>query len=121
MVGYLQEKLFSAALPAPVLLFQTAQNSFTNNGAKGHLLTAHLVKNWPQIKMAQMRVVEIDTGLRQVDIYAGLNALLLLFVLHRHGQAQVKADESSLFALSSLRLFRLRGNRSRQAVAHDRI
>ena len=40
----------------------------------------------PQRKAGQLQKQGIDRGQRQVDIYTGLNAMLLLFALHRYGQ-----------------------------------
>ena len=95
VVDYLQEKLFSVArLPDLVLLFQRLKQ-FYEQWCEGAFIDSVPSENWPQIKMAQMGAAEINRGLRQVDIHAGLNALRLLFVLHRYGQAQVKAGKSS--------------------------
>ncbi|MEO1210533.1 MAG: pentapeptide repeat-containing protein [Cyanobacteria bacterium J06638_20] len=39
-------------------------------------------KNFPQQKMLQLQLLDIDIGLQQVDVYTGLNVLIFLFKLH---------------------------------------
>jgi hypothetical protein len=95
VVEYLKEKLFSSVmLNELVPLFQRLRQ-FYEDWCEGTFIDNAPSENWPQIKMTQMKAAEINTGLRQVDIHAGLNVLLLLFVLHGHGQQQVKKDEIS--------------------------
>ena len=40
----------------------------------------------PQRKARQLQEYQVDVGQRQVDIYAGLNVLILLLEIHRHAQ-----------------------------------
>jgi hypothetical protein len=47
-----------------------------------------LQDNYPQKKMSQLQGQEIQLGVRQVDIYAGLNVMILLFELHRYAQSK---------------------------------
>ncbi len=42
----------------------------------------------PQKKARQLQQWGIESGQRQVDIYTGLNVMILLFELHRYGQSQ---------------------------------
>ncbi|MEL7359371.1 MAG: pentapeptide repeat-containing protein [Cyanobacteria bacterium J06560_6] len=96
VVEYLKEKLFSSvsSVDSLVPLFQRLEQ-FYDDWCEGNFVDSAPSENWPQIKMMQLKAVEIDTGLRPVDIYAGINVLLLLFVLHGFGQQQVKADDKS--------------------------
>ncbi|MEL7067847.1 MAG: pentapeptide repeat-containing protein [Cyanobacteria bacterium J06581_3] len=95
-VEYLKEKLFASesSVDELVPLFQRLRQ-FYEDWCEGLFVDSVPSGNWPQIKMMQLKAAEIDTGLRQVDIYTGMNALLLLFVLHGYGQQQVKEDEKS--------------------------
>ncbi|MEO0769931.1 MAG: pentapeptide repeat-containing protein, partial [Cyanobacteria bacterium J06649_4] len=94
---YLKEKLFSSvsALDDLVPLFNRLKQ-FYEDWCEGIFIDGAPSENWPQIKMTQLKAAEIPLGLRQVDIYAGMNVLLLLFVLHGYGQQQVKKGGKSL-------------------------
>jgi len=45
-------------------------------------------KNLPQIKMQQLSVQGSSLGLREVDIYTGLNVMILLLTLNRYAQTK---------------------------------
>ncbi len=51
----------------------------------------------PQKKARQLQQWGIESGQRQVDIYAGLNVMILLFELHRYGQSQEELREQLHF------------------------
>ena len=51
----------------------------------------------PQKKARQLQHWGIESGQRRVDIYTGLNVMILLFELHRYGQSQKKLREEISF------------------------
>ncbi|NET46303.1 pentapeptide repeat-containing protein, partial [Okeania sp. SIO2B3] len=51
----------------------------------------------PQKKTRQLWQWGIESGQRQVDIYTGLNVMILLFKLHRYGQSQEELREQLHF------------------------
>jgi len=53
------------------------------------------IENWtdeqpPRSKMLELRGMLVQVSLRQVDVYAGLNVMILLFELHRYARQQNK-------------------------------
>ncbi|MEL7039801.1 MAG: hypothetical protein AAFO04_30000, partial [Cyanobacteria bacterium J06592_8] len=51
----------------------------------------------PLKKARQLQQQDIECGQRQVDIYTGLNVMILLFELHRYGQSQEELKEKLHF------------------------
>ncbi len=51
----------------------------------------------PQKKARQLQQCGIEYGQRRVDIYTGLNVMILLFELHRYGQSQEELREQLHF------------------------
>ncbi|MGB3513459.1 MAG: pentapeptide repeat-containing protein [Microcoleaceae cyanobacterium] len=51
----------------------------------------------PQKKGRELKQWGIESGQRQVDIYTGLNLMILLFELHRYGQSQEELKENISF------------------------
>lgn len=72
-----------------VRLFQRL-HQFYENWCEGSYIDKVPGENLPQSKMMQLKDAEIATGLRQVDIYTGLNVMILLFELHRYGRQDVQ-------------------------------
>ena len=68
-----------------VKLFERLQD-FYLDWWEGKFMDAPPTENWPQKKLGQLKEQGIFRGLRQVDIYTGLNVLILLFNLHSYGQ-----------------------------------
>jgi uncharacterized protein YjbI with pentapeptide repeats len=68
----------------PVQLFKRLEN-FYLRWCDGEFIDA-LQDNSPQKKMSQLQGQGIKTGVRQVDVYAGLNVMILLLELHRYAQ-----------------------------------
>jgi uncharacterized protein YjbI with pentapeptide repeats len=125
VVEYLKELLFpQMPLPELVRLFQQLQ-SFYSDWCDGVYIDKATGENLPQVKVAQMDQVEIPLGLRQVDIYAGLNVMILLFQLHHYGQQgnvqteslkfrpcadlKVSADQTQTDGVDSSKLLRIIG------------
>ena len=68
----------------PVQLFKRLEN-FYLRWCEGEFIDA-LQDNYPHKKMSQLQGQGIKTGVRQVDIYAGLNVMILLLELHRYAR-----------------------------------
>ena len=56
-----------------------------------------LQDNYPQKKMSQLQGQGIKTGVRQVDIYAGLNVMILLLELHRYARLRDDLKDKIIF------------------------
>jgi hypothetical protein len=69
-----------------VQLFKRLEN-FYLRWCDGEFIDA-LQDNYPQKKMGQLQRQGIKTGLRQVDVYAGLNVMILLLELHRYARSK---------------------------------
>ncbi|MEP0855418.1 pentapeptide repeat-containing protein [Trichocoleus sp. DQ-U1] len=91
IVEYLMALLAASTEFQPVKLFNRLEN-FYLRWCDGEFIDAP-PENLPQKKMRQMKEQTPEVkwiGLRQVDIYAGLNVTILLLELHRY--AQLKDD-----------------------------
>ncbi|MFN6568494.1 pentapeptide repeat-containing protein [Dendronalium sp. ChiSLP03b] len=86
-----QEKTFR-----PVELFQRLEDFYTR-WCRGEFIDAAPSDNLPQKKMMAMLAQNIAIGLRQVDIYTGLNVLILLLELHRYAQEQGELQQQITF------------------------
>ncbi|MEA5462581.1 pentapeptide repeat-containing protein [Leptothoe sp. PORK10 BA2] len=79
-----------------VRLFQRL-HGFYERWCEGEFLDQAPNENLPQKKFLQLRDKTITIGLKQVDIFAGLNGLIMLFKLHAGAQSEnypkVSADE----------------------------
>ncbi|MGC1217266.1 MAG: pentapeptide repeat-containing protein [Phormidesmis sp.] len=97
IVDYFKELLFSAGESDDLVRFFQRLHQFYENWCEGFYIDKAPHENLPQIKLMQMRDVDTPVGLRQVDIYVGLNVMILLFRMHSHAQQQ--AEESKRLAL----------------------
>ena len=79
----------------PVQLFKRLEN-FYLRWCNGEFIDA-LQDNYPQKKMSQLQVQGIHLGVRKVDIYAGLNVMILLFELHRYAQSKNDLNTQLVF------------------------
>ncbi|MFB8793821.1 MAG: pentapeptide repeat-containing protein [Microcoleus sp.] len=85
----------------PVELFQRLEN-FYWRWCEGEFIDM-LPESLPQKKMRLLRdqlktqVKTQDLGLRQIDIYAGLNVMILLLELHRYGQERDELKDKMVF------------------------
>jgi hypothetical protein len=73
-----------------VALFQCLE-SFYDLWHRGEFIDAPPEQNLPQQKMLRIRKLATSSspiGIRQVDIYTGLNVMILLLTLHRYVQQQ---------------------------------
>ncbi|MBT9317998.1 NACHT domain-containing protein [Leptothoe spongobia] len=85
IVEYLFELLHSSDQFQPLILFSRLQ-SFYLQWCKKDFINQSLEENFPQQKMLQLQKLNVSTGMQLVDIYAGLNVLIILFKLHAAAQ-----------------------------------
>jgi uncharacterized protein YjbI with pentapeptide repeats len=98
------EGLFANKESRPVALFVRLEN-FYSRWCDGEFIDAVPDNNFPQKKMLSLQAQErtsqnapkITLGLRQVDIYTGLNVMILLLELHRYAQKQKEIKEQIIF------------------------
>ena len=120
IVDYWKALIFSSAESDEIVRFFQRLHRFYKNWCEGFYIDGEPGENLPQSKMMQLRNVDIATGLRQVDIYAGLNVMILLFELHHYGQQHEGVQSHSLLhfhpcgivsenSSDSQRLFRITG------------
>jgi uncharacterized protein YjbI with pentapeptide repeats len=79
----------------PVQLFKRLEN-FYLRWCDGEFIDA-LQDNYPQKKMSQLQGQGIKSGLRQVDVYAGLNVMILLLELNRYAQLEENLEDEIAF------------------------
>ncbi len=81
----------------PVELFKRLED-FYLRWCEGEFIDM-LPESLPQKKMRQMgeQFKTQDLGQRQIDIYAGLNVMILLFELHRYGQEKDELKNQMVF------------------------
>ena len=91
IVEYLMALLTASAAFDPVRLFHRLED-FYLRWCDGEFIDELDSENLPQKKLRSLRdqVQEIGgaIGLRQVDVYTGLNVMILLFELHRYGRSR---------------------------------
>ncbi|MBD1853175.1 pentapeptide repeat-containing protein [Cyanobacteria bacterium FACHB-502] len=96
IVEYLRVLLFDSPAFQPVTLFERLHD-FYERWCEGEFIDAPPAKNLPQEKLGQLKALLIDTGLRQVDVYTGLNVIILLLELHRYAQTTEKFKDTIVF------------------------
>ena len=98
IVGYLRVLLRQNEELDWVVLFERLQEFYQSwcEGAFIELLDAS-EEMLPLGKARQLQKYGIERGQRQVDIYTGLNVLILLLELHRYGQSQEALKEEMAF------------------------
>jgi uncharacterized protein YjbI with pentapeptide repeats len=103
IVDYLQEMLSTSSEWQPLRLFERL-NQFWEEWCDGEFIDKEPSENLPQKKMKilkeQMPDRETMLGIRQVDVYTGLNILILLLELHRYAQSSDELKDSIFFYLS---------------------
>ncbi|MEM1311112.1 MAG: pentapeptide repeat-containing protein [Cyanobacteria bacterium P01_H01_bin.153] len=99
VVAYLRVLLTKHSDFGPVLLFERLHD-FYLRWWEGEFINA-VSGNWPQKKMLALRERlperEESLGLRQIDVLTGLNVMVLLFELHRYGQAHEDLSDALVF------------------------
>ena len=79
----------------PVQLFKLLED-FYQRWCEGEFIDTH-EQNLPQKKSLQLQLENIRLGQRQVDIYVGLNLMILLLELHRITQEQYHLPTKIIF------------------------
>jgi Pentapeptide repeats (8 copies)/NACHT domain len=99
IVDYLREMLATSNEWQPLRLFERL-NQFWEEWCEGEFID-RTEDNLPQKKMKilkeQMPEREINLGIRQVDVYTGLNVLILLLELHRYAQGRDELTDKIMF------------------------
>jgi Pentapeptide repeats (8 copies)/NACHT domain len=99
IVDYLREMLSTSTEWQPIRLFERL-NQFWDEWCEGKFIDL-TEDNLPQKKIKilkeQMQKREIKSGIRQVDVYTGLNILILLLELHRYAQGKDELKDSIVF------------------------
>jgi Pentapeptide repeats (8 copies) len=99
IVDYLREMLDTSNHWQPLRLFERL-NEFWENWCDGVFIDRS-TDNLPQKKMnilaEQIPDRELRLGIRQVDIFTGLNVLILLLELHRYGQSRDELKDAIVF------------------------
>ncbi len=78
------------------LLFWRLED-FYHRWCQGEFIDATPEDNLPQKKMLQLARKNVAIALRQVDIYTGLNVLILLLELHRYAQQREQLKQKIIF------------------------
>jgi len=95
IVEYLMGLLTASEEFRPVELFDRLKD-FYFRWCDGEFIDAP-PENLPQKKMRQLREQGIELGQRQIDVYAGLNVMILLLELHRYGQEREELKDKVVF------------------------
>uniref|UniRef100_UPI0039A67869 pentapeptide repeat-containing protein n=1 Tax=Nostoc piscinale TaxID=224012 RepID=UPI0039A67869 len=95
IVEYLMGLLIPSDEFRPVELFKRLEN-FYWRWFEGEFIDAP-PENFPQKKMRLLQEQGIKQGQRQVDIYAGLNVMILLLELHRYAQGRDDLEQEIIF------------------------
>jgi len=97
IVEYLMGLLTASNDFSPVQLFDRLSD-FYFRWSEGEFIDADVPENLlPWRKMKQLREQEIQQGQRQVDVYAGLNVMILLLELHRYARYKDELKDSIAF------------------------
>ncbi len=96
IVSSLMALLTDSSEYRPEVLFKRLED-FYFRWSDGVFIDAEtLEQNLPHRKMRQLKAQQIALGLRQVDVYVGLNSLILLLELHRQAQS-IQALKEKIF------------------------
>ena len=95
IVEYLMGLITASEDFRPVELFQRLEN-FYQRWCDGEFIDGY-TETLPQKKSRQLHEQNIELGQRQVDIYAGLNVMILLLELHRYAQERDDLKEQIIF------------------------
>ncbi|KST69027.1 hypothetical protein BC008_02840 [Mastigocoleus testarum BC008] len=95
IVEYLMGLVTASEHFRPVELFRRLED-FYQRWCDGEFIDDY-AETLPQKKSRQLHEENIELGQRQVDIYAGLNVMILLLELHRYAQEQNDLKEQIIF------------------------
>jgi uncharacterized protein YjbI with pentapeptide repeats len=96
IVNQLVELVVTGKKYRPELLFWRLED-FYRRWCQGEFIDRTPDDNLPQKTMLKLAVQNIAIGLRQVDIYTGLNVLILLLELHRYAQERDELKQKITF------------------------
>jgi uncharacterized protein YjbI with pentapeptide repeats len=96
IVNQIIELVVSSQKIDPEVLFWRLED-FYRRWCQGEFIDATPDDNLPQKTKLKLATQNIAIGLRQVDIYTGLNVLILLLELHRYAQEQDELKEKITF------------------------
>ncbi|GAB1542192.1 hypothetical protein NUACC21_48660 [Scytonema sp. NUACC21] len=100
IVDYLMALLTEDKIFQPIKLFERLEE-FYFSWCEGEFIDAAPSENLPQLKMQMLKTQlpdrEPQLGLRQVDMYVGLNVLILLLKLHCYAKDEENLRERILF------------------------
>ena len=100
IVNQLMELVVTNKKIYPELLFWRLED-FYRRWCQGEFIDAKPDENLPQKTRLKLAAQNIAIGLRQVDIYTGLNVLILLLELHRYAQERDELKQKITFYPSS--------------------
>ncbi len=89
-------KLIASNEISLIEIFERLKN-FYRRWCQGEFIDAPPSSNLPQKKMLEMHSQNLQIGVRQVDIYTGLNVMILLLELHRYAQQQDEFKQKIIF------------------------
>ncbi len=112
VVEYLMNLVTTSNEFQPIPLFQRLEG-FYQRWCEGEFINAH-IKTLPHEKSRRLHEQNIELGQRQVDIYAGLNVMILLLELNRYAQKKDDLKEKIVF----YPLDCLENNRSKNQLLH---
>ncbi|BAZ19442.1 pentapeptide repeat protein (plasmid) [Kalymmatonema gypsitolerans NIES-4073] len=96
IVDYLMALLDASVQFEPVKLFKRLED-FYLDWYKGKFINDENPNNLPLNQMQSLWKQEIKLGLREVDIYVGLNVMILLLELHRYAQSRDELKDKIVF------------------------
>lgn len=91
IMDYLRALLFDHPSFDGCSLFERLYH-FYLDWSEGYYIDAPPQDNLPQLKMLQLQKIGIECGVREIDIQAGLNVMILLFELHQQAQTSPAGD-----------------------------
>ncbi len=96
IVNELMELVVNGQKIRPELLFWRLED-FYRRWCQGEFIDGTLDDNLPQKTRLKLAAQNIAIGLRQLDIYTGLNVLILLLELHRYAQERDELKQKITF------------------------
>jgi uncharacterized protein YjbI with pentapeptide repeats len=96
IVNQLMELVVTSQKNRPEVLFWRLED-FYRRWCQGEFIDETPDDNLPQKTMIKLAAQNIAIGLRQVDIYTGLNVLILLLELHRYAQERDELKQKITF------------------------
>lgn len=96
IVNQLMELVVTGQKIRPELVFWRLED-FYHRWCQGEFIDGTPDDNLPQKTMLKLAAQNIAIGLRQVDIYTGLNVLILLLELHRYAQERDQLKQKITF------------------------